>query len=235
MIKKRRKLIISISILAGNLLNLEKSLHKISLSRINNIHFDVMDGHFVKNISFGREILEKIIKKFPFFKFNIHFMIKNPIIHWNNFVVPNVKKMIFHIESIKSFTNFVRMVKKIKKLGIKVGIAISPNTSITKLKKIVINNQIDLILVMTVEPGSSGQRFQSSNIKKIKKISFWKKKFNLKFLIGVDGGININKIILCHKNGANFFVIGSAFFKFKNPENFLNKILKLYNIHKNFS
>jgi len=174
------------------------------------IQVDIMDGHFVPNLSFGPHITSNLrkITKLPI---DVHLMVENPL----DFIIPFYKSgadlITCHIES----KNFLKALKKTKQLNIMAGLAIKPATPIKNVLKYL--NHIDLLLIMTVEPGFGGQAFIESMLDKIKEASAIREKKGYKFHIQVDGGINEKTIFDCIKAGANSFVMGNALFSRRNP------------------
>lgn len=193
------------SILSANSAFLGNEIKLLQDAKADYIHFDVMDGHFVNNITFGPKIL-KDIRKCSDAKFDVHLMVDNPVrfIPW--YAEAGADILTFHLEAID---NPIDAINLIKKYNIKVGISIKPNTDIEKLLPYI--DMVDLILVMSVEPGFGGQKFMDIAIDKIVKL---KKIINPhKTVIEVDGGINENTAKLCINAGADILVAGTAVFK----------------------
>ena len=200
------------SILAADFNNLEKEVVLISKTNCEYIHCDVMDGNFVPNISFGPDIIKKINKNTNKV-IDVHLMIKN--------VLPNIKVykdagadiITFHYEAEKKH---LEIIKKIRKLNVKVGLAIKPNTSLKFVKDYL--KYIDIILIMTVEPGFGGQKFINNQLRIIGNIRNSIDKQNLNTLIEVDGGINKITGKKCVSVGADILVAGTYIFKDKNKK-----------------
>lgn len=199
---------ISASILCCDFLHLFDEIKKLEdSSSIDYIHLDIMDGNFVPNISFGPYISDLISKHFSI-PIETHLMVSTPISFIENFNFS--ESIIFHIES----DNFpVEVINKIKLLGVKVGIALNPETDIKKIIDYI--DYLDIILVMTVSPGFGGQKFLDSQIKKIKDLKSYVEKNHKKILIGVDGGIDSITSHLCIEAGATNLVVGSFLNKAK--------------------
>ena len=202
--------LVSISILNANFLNLEQEIVIAQNIGIKWLHFDVMDGHFVPNISFGAPILSSISQKFKLFN-DVHLMISDPTKYYLDFVKAGADLITFHLESLKSEEEVVNLVNLIKKENVKVGISIKPNTDIKKLLPFL--NLIDLILIMSVEPGFGGQKFMDAALHKIEFLSKYKDENSLQYLIEVDGGINNITYKKCASKGVDVCVIGSYLLK----------------------
>lgn len=196
---------ISASILAANFLILKEEIKNISDSGADSIHLDIMDGHFVPNISFGAEIV-KSIKKESKIPLKTHLMITNPEKYIDRFIEAGSDVIIFHQETI---IHCDRLIDYIRNKGVKVGISIVPSTHESVLE--FIYKKLDEILVMTVNPGFGGQKFLSSQLKKIHNIRAMTDKIK-NIDIGVDGGINPGTLRECSKNGANLAIVGSYIF-----------------------
>lgn len=171
------------------------------------LHIDIMDGHFVPNMSFGIPEVTALRKHLPKVFLDCHFMVDNP-----NYWVPiyakaGASQFTFHIETTD---DPISIINNIKKYNMKVGIALKPNTPISILNEYV--NDIDLLLVMTVEPGFGGQKFMTNMISKIKELRIRFPNVNIQ----VDGGIDVSNIYDCSNAGANIFVAGSSIFNHKN-------------------
>lgn len=198
-------IMISPSILASDYANLQSELEKISSSDL--IHVDVMDGHFVPNISIGAPVVESI-KKVCDVPFDVHLMISNPIDYVEQFANAGADIICFHAESN---SNIGATIDKIVSLGKKPAVAVKPNTDIDVVLPYL--DKLWMVLVMTVEPGFGGQSFMQSTMPKIEKL----RKIAPDINIEVDGGINAETVKIAAKAGANVFVAGSAVFKSQNP------------------
>ena len=196
---------ISPSILASDYANLQSELDRISTSDL--IHVDVMDGHFVPNISIGAPVVASI-KKVCNVPFDVHLMISNPLDYVEDFANAGADIICFHTECD---SDVEKTVDKIISLGKKPALAIKPATPVDDVVKYL--DKLSMVLVMTVEPGFGGQSFMESTMPKIEAI----RKINSDIDIEVDGGINPETIKIASRAGANVFVAGSAVFKSENP------------------
>lgn len=196
---------ISPSILASDYANLQSELDRISTSDM--IHIDVMDGHFVPNISIGAPVVAAC-KKVCNVPFDVHLMISNPLDYAEDFANAGADIICFHTECD---SDTEQTIDKILSLGKKAALAIKPATPIDEIVKYL--DKISMVLVMTVEPGFGGQSFMESTMPKIEAI----RKINPDIDIEVDGGINADTVKIAAKAGANVFVAGSAVFKSENP------------------
>ena len=196
---------ISPSILASDYANLQSELDRISTSDM--IHIDVMDGHFVPNISIGAPVVAAC-KKVCNVPFDVHLMISNPLDYAEDFAKAGADIICFHTEC---YSDTEQTIDKILSLGKKAALAIKPATPIDEVVKYL--DKISMVLVMTVEPGFGGQSFMESTMPKIEAI----RKINPDIDIEVDGGINADTVKIAAKAGANVFVAGSAVFKSENP------------------
>ena len=210
--------LISASLLScrDNLENITKEYNDLD---IDFIHMDIMDGKFVPFYSFVDEEIE-LITKITNKPLDVHLMVKNPLDYINYYAKLNTEYITIHYE----IENCMEIIKKIKDLGIKAGISIKPSTSVEEIYDIL--HLVDLVLVMSVEPGQGGQKFMPNTLEKINKLNKKIKNLDLNVLISVDGGINNNSAIGCKNNGANMFVIGSALVNSSNRTNFIEQCKK---------
>lgn len=198
-----KKIKIAPSILSADFSILKDEIEK--LSNADYIHIDVMDGHFVPNLTFGAKLV-KDIRKWTDKIFDVHLMVENPDNYIESMVSAGADIITVHYESC---IHLERTIKKIKEFGVKVGLALVPTTNEDVLKYII--DDLDLILVMTVNPGFGGQKFISSQLEKIKNIRKLIENRNID--LEVDGGINEETSRLVKDAGANVLVAGSFVFK----------------------
>ncbi len=200
---------VATSILNADFNNLEKELKKIESSDY--IHLDVMDGHFVPNISFGYPVLRNI-KKLTNVPLDTHLMISNPYDYIDNFAKLGSCFITIHVEANKP----LETIKLIKDKGIKSGITLKPKTKLSDIYSFL--PIVDLVLVMTVEPGFGGQSFMVDQVEKIKELDRLRKKHNYSYLIEADGGINGETIKYLKNSGVDIVVSGTYITNSDNPE-----------------
>ncbi len=201
-------MIIAFSILDVNKNELKDKIKEFTKINPNNyIHFDVMDGVFVKHKNDDFKYIEEVAKLTKLFK-DIHFMTKDPIKHIDKCKKMGMDQITIHYEAM-SKGDLINTIKKIKDNNIKVGLSIKPNTPVSLIKKYLF--LLDSVLIMSVEPGKGGQEFIESSLDKIKELSNLQKDNH--YLIAVDGGINDKNIKKVKDAGADVAVIGSYFLK----------------------
>ena len=197
---------ISPSILGGSFSNIEKIILDLNQSKAEYIHFDVMDGDFVPNLTFGPKFISNV-RKFSNKVFDVHLMINRVEKFLDDYIRAGSDIITFHIEINEDIENII---KKIKAKGIKCGLAIKPKTSWSEIQPYL--QHIDQVIIMTVEPGFGGQEFMNDQVDKIKNISNYIKLNNLRVGIEIDGGINFETGKTCVEAGANILVAGSFLF-----------------------
>ena len=197
---------ISPSILGGSFSNIERIILDLNQSKAEYIHFDVMDGDFVPNLTFGPKFISNV-RKFSNKVFDVHLMINRVEKFLDDYIRAGSDIITFHIEINEDIENII---KKIKAKGIKCGLAIKPKTSWSEIQPYL--QHIDQIIIMTVEPGFGGQEFMNDQVDKIKNISNYIKLNNLRVGIEIDGGINFETVKTCVEAGANILVAGSFLF-----------------------
>ena len=217
------KTIISPSILGGSFSNMEKIISSLDQSEAEYIHFDVMDGDFVPNLTFGPQFISNLrnqTKKV----FDVHLMINRVSKFLDDYIKAGSDIITFHIEIEE---NLSELISHIKDKNIKAGIAIKPKTPWEEIKSLL--HSIDQVIIMTVEPGFGGQSFMDSQIDKIKSISNYIKENNLSVDIEIDGGVNFDTGKVCIDAGANILVAGSFLFKQENLLTATNELNKFFN------
>ena len=202
-----REKILAPSILAGDHANLRDSLMLADQDGRKWIHLDIMDGHFVPNLSFGPQTVSDLRKHSSIF-FDVHLMLEQPDRYIDPFIKAGADLISIHLEPQYDHSSAL---SKIRKAGIKNGIVINPDTQINGL--IPFLDQVDLVLFMTVFPGFGGQKFIHEVLSKAEEISEIRKKQNLDFLIEVDGGVGPDHVQPCLDAGVDVFVAGTAYYK----------------------
>lgn len=197
---------LSPSLLSANFYNLSEQLDILVENDIKYLHLDVMDGNFVPNISFGPGIIKSLRKKYDFI-FDTHLMIVNPENYIENFKEAGCDIVTIHYEATK---HPLRVLQQIRQMGMKAGISLNPGTPVEVLDYLW--DELDLILIMTVNPGFGGQSFIESQVKKIKRIRELINKNNPEILLEIDGGVKTTNIERLLDLGIDLFVSGSDVF-----------------------
>lgn len=200
--------IISPSLLACDFLNIEEELSAFNNVKDICFHLDIMDGHFVPNLTFGHPIIELIVKTSTH-KCDAHFMVTNPEFYGETLKNFGLYNFTFHIEAV---LDPMSLIMELKKHYPSVGVSIKPNTSVNKLSDEILK-AVDLVLVMSVEPGFGGQSFMTSALDKIRELKNRRKALGTHFQIQVDGGITDKNANLVIEAGADNLVAGSYIFK----------------------
>lgn len=197
------------SLLSCNFLNLQQEIKRLEEAGVDYIHFDVMDGNFVPNISFAFPILNQI-RQVTDLTIDTHLMVQDPERYIQTFAEAGSDIITIHVEA----TNHIhRAVQMIHATGKKAGVTLNPGTPIESVVPVL--KDVDLVLVMTVNPGFGGQQFIENGIEKIKFLKDYKEKHHLNYEIEVDGGVNKDTAKTCIEAGADVLVAGSYFFKHK--------------------
>lgn len=209
--------IVSPSLLACDFLNIQTELKRFSGLNDLWLHLDIMDGHFVPNLTFGHPVVE-LLSKLAEHPLDAHFMVTNPEFYLDTFKNFKIYNFTFHYEVFeKNLSELSRLLQKGKQLYPSVGLSIKPNTPVQVLTDDLLK-QLDLVLVMSVEPGFGGQKFMPESLKKVEWLKVKKRELNLNFSIQIDGGINPETAKLALTSGADNLVAGSAIFKYSPEE-----------------
>jgi len=215
--------LIAPSMLASDFGKLEEEILMVNNSKADWFHIDVMDGVFVPNISFGTPILN-VLKKCAKKPLDVHLMIVNPDNYLEKFAELGSSLLTVHVEAC---THLHRTVQKIKSLKMKAGVAINPHTPISSLESII--NEIDLVCVMSVNPGFGGQSFIENTYQKVDDLKSLINKKNSKALIEIDGGVTSENAKKLVEKGADVLVAGSFVFKSDNPTETISALSNLIN------
>ena len=213
--------IVAPSILSADFGNLAKDISMLNSSNADWLHIDVMDGNYVPNISFGMPVIDYInsLSNKPL---DIHLMISKPERYIERFLDYNTKVLTVHLEASK---HLHRTIEEIKSRGVMAGVAINPHTDVNHLSEII--KDVDLVCLMSVNPGFSGQKFIENSFSKVKKLKNLILTKKSKCEIQVDGGVNIKNAKELVKNGAEILVAGNYIFKSNNPHEKINLLKKI--------
>lgn len=210
--------ILAPSILAGDHANLAASAAIVEQLTIPWIHLDIMDGHFVPNLSFGPQTVAALRPRSKLF-FDVHLMLDEPHRYIEAFAKAGANQISIHIEPAYDHAGTLR---RIGELGCKKGIVLNPGTPAEAIEPLL--GQVDLVLVMTVQPGFGGQAFRREMLPKMAQIDRWRSERNLDFRLEVDGGIDLSNGAECRHHGADTFVAGTSFFNHADRAAFAAKV-----------
>lgn len=215
------KVYIAPSILSADFNNLKEEIKLVESLKAEYLHFDVMDGHFVPNISFGQPVLKCIAHSHSMIN-DVHIMISEPKRYAKEFIDAGANILTFHYEACKDIKEVEEVIDIIHSNGAKAGLSVKPNTPIEVIYPVL--HKLDLVLVMSVEPGFGGQKFIPSALDKISKVKKLILEKGYQCLVEVDGGINEETGKLCKEAGVDILVAGSYLFGHKDIEERINKI-----------
>ncbi len=203
-------MLISLSMLSCDFSRIGYETKRMTEAKADYIHLDVMDGHFVPNLTFGAPVI-KAIRNYTDLPFDVHLMISDPLRYAADFAEAGADIITFHIESV---SDAAATVKKIKELGKKAGIAVKPATAIESVYPYL--DDLDMVVIMTVEPGFGGQKFMDAMMPKVTALKKEIARRGLNTLIELDGGIKNSTALIAHRAGADICVAGTAVFSAEN-------------------
>ena len=210
------------SLLAGDHANLAASARLVEDLGVKWLHLDLMDGHFVPNLTFGPETLAALRRAGSKLFFDTHLMLAEPQRYIEAFAKVGSNLISIHIEPAYDHR---ATLARIRALGCQCGIVLNPGTPAAALEPLL--DAVDLVLVMTVQPGFGGQPFRRDMLPKLQQIDAWRRERRLNFRLEVDGGIDLTNAIECHAAGADTFVAGTSFFKAGDKSAFTAAFAKL--------
>jgi ribulose-phosphate 3-epimerase len=209
------------SILASNFSRLGEEIRLVEEGGADVIHVDVMDGHFVPNISIGIPVVESL-RKATRLPLDVHLMIENPEEYIEEFVRAGADRVLIHQEAT---VHLDRALTMIRELGAEAGAAINPATPVPMLEDVL--GKVDTVLVMSVNPGFGGQKFIPNAVEKIRQLNQWRSRYNAAFRIQVDGGVDLGNVAELTLAGANTFVAGTSIFHTPDPAGAVRQIRRI--------
>ena len=214
------KTILAPSILAGDHANLSSSLRVIEEAELQWVHLDIMDGHFVPNLSFGPQTVKALRPGSKLF-FDVHLMLDNPHLYVDAFLDAGAEQITIHVEPDYPVEETLQ---HIKAKGGRCGIVLNPDTPADAGKSYL--PLCEIVLLMTVQPGFGGQSFRHDVLSKIQQFDQWRKELALNYRLEIDGGVDLETAPLCTQHGADTLVAGTAFFKAEDQAAFIRSVAK---------
>jgi ribulose-phosphate 3-epimerase len=209
------------SILASNFARLGEEIRMVEQAGAEVIHVDVMDGHFVPNITIGIPVVESL-RKATRLPLDVHLMIERPEEYIEDFVRAGSTRVLIHEEAT---VHLDRALAMIREHGAEAGAAINPATPVMMLSEVL--DKLDTVLVMSVNPGFGGQKFIRGALEKIRQLNQWRSRYNASFRIEVDGGVDLENVAELAQAGANTFVAGTSIFHASDPAGATRQLRKL--------
>ncbi len=214
----RHKTLLAPSILAGDHANLRSSLKVIEDAGLEWVHLDIMDGHFVPNLSFGPQTIKAMRPASKLF-FDVHLMLDNPHLYIDAFLDAGSEQITIHVEPDYPVAETLAYIKS---KNCKCGVVLNPDTPAEAAKEFL--PACDIVLLMTVQPGFGGQSFRHDVLPKIEQLDAWRSELGLSYRLEIDGGVDLETAPLCKERGADTLVAGTAFFKAKDQTDFIQSI-----------
>ena len=209
------------SILSADFMNLESQIKLIEDADAGYIHVDVMDGHFVPNLTIGVPVVKQLarIARIPL---DVHLMISNPLEQLPWYLAAGANMVTMHVEAFDDTDSMLRSLDMVHKAGARAALSVKPKTSVSVLEPVI--EQLDMVLIMSVEPGFSGQSYIEGSDKKVAEVVEMAKKHQVEPLIQVDGGIGLKTVAGVAQAGADVFVCGNAVYAAEDPAQALKEI-----------
>ncbi len=202
------EMILAPSMLSADFSHLDHDLGAAMIPEVHWLHVDVMDGRFVRNISFGPPVIACVRRILPDSFLDVHMMVEEPGRYIEDFKNCGADMLTIHQEAT---TELVKTIIKIKDAGVRAGVAINPETSVSKIESIL--HMVDMVLIMSVNPGFGGQDLISDTLNKVKQVVKIREERGLTFDVEIDGGVKLDNVEAVMESGANVIVVGSAIFK----------------------
>jgi len=212
------KTILAPSILAGDHADLRSSLKVVEDAGLEWVHLDIMDGHFVPNLSFGPQTIKAMRPDSKLF-FDVHLMLDNPHLYIDAFLDAGSEQITIHVEPDYPVADTLDYIKS---KGCKCGVVLNPDTPAEAAKEFL--SRCDIVLLMTVQPGFGGQSFRHDVLPKVEQLDAWRDQLGLNYRLEIDGGVDLETAPLCKVRGADTLVAGTAFFKAEDQSTFIETV-----------